>query len=74
MLDTMLKDNVRARRLNEDGTYERLKPAAGETPIDSQAAFVEDARRRVLKAVEAFERRGAEAFEKSEETVPAEAE
>jgi polyphosphate kinase len=63
VFDTMLKDNVRARRLNEDGTYERLKPGPGETPIDSQAAFVEDARRRVLKAVEAFERRGAEAFE-----------
>jgi len=74
VLDTMLKDNVRARRLNEDGAYERLKPPAGETPIDSQAVFVEDARRRVLKAVEAFERRGAEAFEKSEEAVPAEAE
>ena len=73
-LDTMLKDNVRARRLNESGSYERLMPAAGETPVDSQAVFVEDARRRVLKAVEAFERRGAEAFEKSEEPVPAETE
>ena len=70
-LDTMLKDNVRARRLNENGTYERLRPAEGETPVDSQAAFVEDARRRVLKAVEAFERRGAEAFEGSERDVDA---
>jgi polyphosphate kinase len=74
VLDTMLKDNVRARRLNENGAYERLKPAAGETPVDSQAVFVEDARRRVLKAVETFERRGADAFEKSEEAVPAETE
>ncbi|HEX2758204.1 MAG TPA: hypothetical protein VHP60_06870, partial [Thermoanaerobaculia bacterium] len=73
-LDTMLKDNVRARRLNQDGTYERLKPAQGEPPVDSQAVFVEDARRRVLKAVETFERRGAEVFEKSEEAVPAETE
>jgi polyphosphate kinase len=70
-LDTMLKDNVRARRLNEDGAYERLRPAEGETPIDSQAAFLEDARRRVLKAVEAFERRGAEAFEGGERDVDA---
>ncbi len=70
-IDTMLKDNVRARRLNENGAYERLRPAEGETPIDSQAAFVEDARRRVLKAVEAFERRGAEAFEGGERDVDA---
>jgi polyphosphate kinase len=66
VLDTMLKDNVRARRLNEDGTYERPRPAEGELPIDSQAVFVEDARRRVLRAVEAFQRRGADAFEPGE--------
>ena len=60
--------------LNESGGYDRLRPAEGETPIDAQAAFVDDARRRVLKAVDAFERRGAEAFEKSEETVAAETE
>jgi len=70
-IDTMLTDNVRARRLNENGAYERLRPAEGETPIDSQAVFVEDARRRVLKAVEAFERRGAEAFEGGERDVDA---
>jgi polyphosphate kinase len=71
VLDTMLKDNVRARRLSGDGGYERLRPAEGETPIDSQAVFVEDARRRVLKAVEAFERRGADAFETPEREVDA---
>jgi polyphosphate kinase len=71
VLDTMLKDNVRARRLNENGGYERLRPAEGETPIDSQAVFVEDARRRVLKAVETFERRGADAFETPEREVDA---
>jgi polyphosphate kinase len=71
VLDTMLKDNVRARRLNENGGYERLRPAEGETPIDSQAIFVEDARRRVLKAVEAFERHGADAFETPEREVDA---
>jgi polyphosphate kinase len=71
VLDTMLKDNVRARRLNENGGYARLRPAEGETPIDSQAVFVEDARRRVLKAVGAFERRGADAFEAPEHEVDA---
>jgi polyphosphate kinase len=71
VLDTMLKDNVRARRLNENGGYARLRPAEGETPIDSQAVFVEDARRRVLKAVGAFERRGADAFEVPEHEVDA---
>ena len=74
VIDTMLKDNVRARVLNESGGYDRLRPAEGEAPIDAQAIFVDDARRRVLKAVDAFERRGAEAFEKSEETVAAEVE
>jgi polyphosphate kinase len=74
VIDTMLKDNVRARVLNESGGYERLRPAEGETPIDAQAVFVDDARRRVLKAVDAFERRGAEAFEKNEETAPVETE
>ncbi|MFI5198240.1 MAG: polyphosphate kinase 1 [Thermoanaerobaculia bacterium] len=71
VLDTMLKDNVRARRLNDNGGYERLRPAEGETPIDSQAVFLEDARRRVLKAVEAFERRGADTFEPPEREVDA---
>jgi polyphosphate kinase len=71
VIDTMLRDNVRARILTQSGLYERLRPAEGETPVDAQAVFVDDARRRVLKAVDAFERRGAEAFEKSEETVAA---
>ncbi len=62
-LDTMWKDNVRARELKSDGTYVRLAPKEGEAAVDSQTLFVEDARRRVLKAVEAFQRRGAEAFE-----------
>jgi polyphosphate kinase len=67
-LDTMWKDTVRARELNSDGTYTRLAPKEGEAAVDSQSAFVEDARKRVLKAVEAFERRGADAFEATERT------
>jgi polyphosphate kinase len=67
-LDTMWRDNVRARELKSDGTYVRLTPQEGEAAVDSQTLFVEDARRRVLKAVEAFQRRGAEAFEAAERT------
>ncbi len=67
-LDTMWRDNVRARELKPDGTYVRLAPKEGEAAVDSQTLFVEDARRRVLKAVEAFQRRGAEAFEAAERT------
>ena len=68
--DTMWKDNVRARELKSDGTYLRLTPKEGEVAVDSQALFLEDARRRVLKAVEAFQRRGAEAFEAAERAAP----
>jgi polyphosphate kinase len=67
-LDTMWRDNVRTRELKPDGTYVRLAPKDGETAVDSQTLFVEDARRRVLRAVEAFQRRGAEAFEAAERT------
>ena len=31
-----LRDNVQARRLLADGTYERLQPAAGEVALNSQ--------------------------------------
>ena len=67
-LDTMWRDNVRARELKADGTYVRLAPKEGEAAVDSQTLFVEDARRRVLKAVEAFQNRGADAFEAAERT------
>lgn len=40
VLEIMLADNVRARRLLADGRYERLAPAPGETPLDSQAWFM----------------------------------
>ncbi|MBK9062802.1 MAG: polyphosphate kinase 1 [Acidobacteria bacterium] len=65
-LDTMWRDNVRARELKADGTYVRLVPKEGEAAVDSQTLFVEDARRRVMKAVEAFQNRGAEVFEAAE--------
>jgi polyphosphate kinase len=40
VLATYLRDNVRARSLQADGTYRRLQPAPGEARHDSQCAFV----------------------------------
>jgi polyphosphate kinase len=36
ILDIHLKDNVKARRLLPDGTYEKVKPLPGEEIVDSQ--------------------------------------
>jgi len=52
--DVMMADNARARALRSDGTYERRRPGRGEPTVDSQAFFLEQARRRVLKAAEVF--------------------
>jgi polyphosphate kinase len=41
VLATYMIDNVRARRMLSDGTYERLKPRPKEKPIDSQAWLLE---------------------------------
>lgn len=59
MFTTMLQDNEKARLLKPDGAYERARPAPGEPARDAQAMFLEEARRRVLRAVEAFEKGGA---------------
>jgi polyphosphate kinase len=40
VLETYLRDNVRARRMRADGSFERLVPRKGETPLDSQAALI----------------------------------
>ncbi len=56
---TMMGDNTQARVLRPDGTYERLRPAPGEPQRDSQVTFLEEARRRVFRALEAIERRSA---------------
>jgi polyphosphate kinase len=41
VLGVYLADNVRARRMNSDGTYTRLKPKGNDTPVDSQAWLIE---------------------------------
>jgi polyphosphate kinase len=40
VLYASLKDNVKARRLDESGSYERVRPLDGEERVDSQAHFV----------------------------------
>jgi polyphosphate kinase len=45
ILQVHLKDNVRARRLQADGSYERLRPGPGEEPLDSQSWMLEHRRR-----------------------------
>jgi polyphosphate kinase len=63
--DVMMADNVRARSLRADGTYERRQPARGEPAVDSQAFFLDQARRRVLKAAEQFVKGGlADGFDR----------
>lgn len=41
VLDVCLKDNVKARRLSPDGSYERVRPREGEETVDSQSHFIE---------------------------------
>jgi len=40
ILQIELADTVKARRLRSDGTYERVRPAPGAAPLDSQAWFI----------------------------------
>lgn len=44
ILRISMMDNVKARELQPDGTYKRLRPAKGEPAIDSQTWFLERAR------------------------------
>ncbi len=41
ILRVHLRDNVQARRLLPDGTYERIQPGEGEPELDSQAWMIE---------------------------------
>ncbi len=49
VLGTLLKDNVRTRVLQPDGTYLRRQPVSTEPVIDSQLHFLEAARKRPHK-------------------------
>jgi polyphosphate kinase len=40
VLEICLRDNVKARRMLPDGTYERRKPGPEEPPLNSQAWFI----------------------------------
>ncbi len=46
VLGVQLADNVKARVMKPDGTYERRAPAEGEAPLRSQVRFMESARER----------------------------
>ncbi len=46
VLETYLRDNVRARRMRSDGSYERVAPREGEARLDSQAALLANVGRR----------------------------
>jgi polyphosphate kinase len=52
LLPVILKDNVKARQLQSDGTYVRLAPAEGQEAVRSQAAFQAQARESARVAVE----------------------
>jgi polyphosphate kinase len=40
VLDVYLRDNMRSRRLQSDGTYERLRPSSEEKTFDVQTQFI----------------------------------
>jgi polyphosphate kinase len=50
VLETCLSDNVKARRLQPDGSYERVKPPRRTRPIRSQEVLYENACRAVRDA------------------------
>ena len=50
ILMTYLKDNVKARLMQADGSYVRLKPKDGEKPIRSQSELIAIARKGGLKS------------------------
>ena len=52
-LDAMFQDNVKARRLQPDGSYKRKPPAKGEEPFRAQLRLYEDALRSFQKAAAA---------------------
>ena len=41
IIDVFVRDNVKARRLNPDGSYDRPPPAEGEPRVDAQQIFLQ---------------------------------
>jgi polyphosphate kinase len=54
-LDAMFADNVKARRLQPDGSYKRRRPAKGEEPYRVQLALYQETRRALQRAKAASE-------------------
>ncbi|MFL5403234.1 MAG: polyphosphate kinase 1 [Gemmatimonadales bacterium] len=52
LLQVVLNDNVKARQLQADGTYTRLKPGEGQEEVRSQAVFLAMARQSARVAVD----------------------
>jgi polyphosphate kinase len=50
ILALSLADRVKARQLLPDGSYQRLRPAEGETPLRSQSRFLELAQEQERKS------------------------
>jgi len=40
VLSTYFKDNLKARQMLSDGTYERIKPESKQPPLNSQEWFI----------------------------------
>jgi polyphosphate kinase len=40
ILAVYLQDNVKARRMNSDGTYTRLQPARNQRPVNAQISLL----------------------------------
>jgi polyphosphate kinase len=49
-LDAMFLDNVKARRLQPDGTYKRKRPPKGEEPFRAQIHVYREAKRALERA------------------------
>jgi len=49
VLGLYLKDNLRARVMQPNGTYKRIKPAAPEDGVDSQVRLMEVATARAAR-------------------------
>jgi polyphosphate kinase len=52
LLQVVLSDNIKARQLQADGTYTRVKPGEGQQEIRSQAVFQSQARESAREAVD----------------------